>query len=185
VHATHSSQELGSALADVIFGSYDPGGRLVTTWPRSMSDLPPMMDYDIRHGRTYQYFTGKALFPFGYGLSNTTFGYSALGVSAESLPQGGTVAVHFDLKNTGSREGDEVVQLYVKHVGSRVARPLSELKGFRRVHLAAGATERVEISLRAAELGYWDQERRALSSSRERSRSAWAAPRPTSGLRRR
>jgi beta-glucosidase len=163
VHATHSSQELGNALADVIFGAYNPGGRLVTTWPRSITDLPPMMDYDIRHGRTYQYFKGKPLFPFGYGLSYTTFAYSSLGVSAESLRKDGAVTVHFDLKNTGSRAGDEVVQLYVKRVGSRVARPLQELKGFRRMHLAAGASERVELPLRAADLGYWDREQKGFT----------------------
>jgi beta-glucosidase len=164
VHATHSSQELGNALADVIFGAYNPGGRLVTTWPRSMADLPPMMDYDIRKGRTYQYFKGKPLFPFGYGMSYTTFAYSSLGASAESLPRdGGAVTVHFDLMNTGSREGDEVVQLYVKRVGSRVARPLQELKAFRRVHLAAGARERVELPLRAADLGYWDREKKGFT----------------------
>jgi beta-glucosidase len=165
VHATHSSQELGSALADVLFGAYNPGGRLVTTWPRSMSDLPPMMDYDIRHGRTYQYFRGKPLFPFGYGLSYTTFAYSSLNVSAASLPReaAGAVTVQVDLRNTGSRDGDEVVQLYVKHPGSRVARPLQELKGFRRVHLAAGASTRVEVPLRAADLGYWDQEKKSFT----------------------
>jgi beta-glucosidase len=128
-----------------------------------MADLPPMMDYDIRHGRTYQYFQGKPLFPFGYGLSYTTFVYSSLGVSAESLPQDGALTVRFDLRNTGSREGDEVVQLYVKHLESRVPRPLQELKGFRRVHLAPGATEHVELPLRAAELGYWNQEARAFT----------------------
>jgi len=163
VHATHSSQELGNALADVLFGAYDPGGRLVTTWPRSLSDLPPMMDYDIRHGRTYQYFKGKPLFPFGYGLAYTTFAYSSLGVSAESIPKDGTVTVGLDLANTGSRDGDEVVQLYVRHVGSRVARPLQALRGFRRVHLAAGARTRVELPLRAADLGYWDQEKKAFT----------------------
>jgi beta-glucosidase len=163
VHATHSSQELGSALADVIFGAYNPGGRLVTTWPRSMTDLPPMMDYDIRHGRTYQYFKGKPLFPFGYGLSYTTFAYSSLGVSAQSLPRNGAVTVQFDLTNTGSRDGDEVVQLYVKHLGSHVSRPLQELKGFRRVHLAAGAREHVELPLRAADLGYWDQQKKGFT----------------------
>ena len=154
VHATHSSQELGNGLADVLFGAYNPAGRLVVTWPRSIADLPPMMDYDIRKGRTYQYFKGKPLWPFGYGLSYTTFAYSALAVSAE--------AVRFEVKNTGSRAGDEVVQLYVKHVGSRVARPLQQLKGFRRVHLAAGASERVELPLRAADLGTWDQEKKAF-----------------------
>jgi beta-glucosidase len=163
VHATHSSQELGNALADVLFGAYDPGGRLVTTWPRSMADLPPMMDYDIRHGRTYQYFKGKPLYPFGHGLSYTTFAYAGLGVSAESLPRDGVATVHFDLANTGSRDGDEVAQLYVKHVGSRVPRPLQELKAFRRVHLAAGAHERIELSLRAADLGYWDQEKKRFT----------------------
>lgn len=163
VHATHSSQELGSALSDVLFGAYDPGGRLVTTWPRSADDLPPMMDYDIRHGRTYEYFKGKPLFPFGYGLSYTTFAYSSLGVSAESIPKDGVVTVYFDLKNTGSREGDEVSQLYVKHVGSRVPWPIQELKGFRRVHLAAGATEHVELSLRAVDLGYWEKEKNGFT----------------------
>jgi beta-glucosidase len=163
VHATHSSQELGTALADVLFGATNPGGRLVTTWPRSMADLPPMMDYDIRHGRTYQYFKGKPLFPFGYGLSYTTFAYSSLGVSAESLPSNGAVTVGFDVANTGSREGDEVAQLYVRHVGSRVPRPLQELKGFRRVHIAAGAAAHVELPLRAADLGTWDDAKKAFT----------------------
>lgn len=162
VHATHSSQELGTALADVLFGGYDPGGRLVTTWPRSLADLPPMMDYDIRHGRTYQYFKGKPLFPFGYGLSYTTFAYSSLGASADSLPRDGALTVHVDVKNTGRRDGDEVVQLYVRRPASRVARPLQELKGFQRVHLAAGAGARVELPLRAADLGYWDEDRKAF-----------------------
>jgi beta-glucosidase len=156
VHATHSSQELGRALADVLFGAYDPGGRLVTTWPRSLADLPPMMDYDIRHGRTYQYSRSQPLFPFGYGLSYTTFAYSSLGVSAESLPGNGAVTIGFDVRNTGGREGDEVAQLYVRHLGSRVPRPLQELKGFRRVHLAAGTSAHIELPLRAADLGYWD-----------------------------
>ena len=163
VHATHSSQELGNALGDVLFGAYDPGGRLVTTWPRSLGDLPPMMDYDIRHGRTYQYFKGKPLYPFGYGLSYTTFAYSSLGTSAESLPKDGAVTVSVDVKNTGSREGDEVVQLYVRRPGSRVARPRQELKGFRRVHLAAGAGARVDLPLRAADLGTWDQGRKTFT----------------------
>ena len=163
VHGTHSSQELGNALADVLFGAYNPGGRLVTTWPRALSDLPPMMDYDIRHGRTYQYFKGKPLYPFGYGLSYTTFAYAGLAVSAPSLPRDGAITVQLDLKNTGSRDGDEVVQLYVKRPASRVARPLQELKGFRRVHLAAGASTRVEVPLRTADLGYWDQAKKSFT----------------------
>ena len=162
VHATHSSQELGNALADVLFGAYNPAGRLVTTWPRSMKDLPPMMDYDIRHGRTYQYFKGKPLFPFGYGLSYTTFAYSSLSVSAASLRKDGAVTVGVDVKNTGRRDGDEVVQLYVKHLASKLARPNQALKGFRRVSVAAGATAHVELPLRAADLGTWDQDKKAF-----------------------
>jgi beta-glucosidase len=84
-------------------------------------------------------------------------------VSADSIPKDGVVTVRFDLKNTGSREGDEVAQLYVKHVGSRVPWPIQELKGFRRVHLAAGAIEQVELPLRAADLGYWDKEKNAFT----------------------
>src|SRR5204863_1343996 len=76
LHMAHNSQEEGNALADVLFGDYNPGGRLVQTWPRSVDQLPPMMDYDIRDGRTYMYFKGEPLYPFGYGLSYTTFVYS-------------------------------------------------------------------------------------------------------------
>ncbi len=159
VHATHASQELGTALADVIFGTRAPAGRLVHTWPRSIEQLPPMMDYDIRHGRTYQYFTGKPLFPFGYGLSYTTFAYSSLTTSAESLDKDGALVVRFAVKNTGDRDGDEVAQLYVKRLGSQVVRPIEELKGFRRVPILAGATETVELTLRASDLGYWDSVR--------------------------
>jgi beta-glucosidase len=162
VHATHASQELGNALADVLFGAYDPAGRLVETWPRSIAQLPPMMDYDVRHGRTYQYFSGEPLFPFGYGLSFTTFVYSGLTTSAESISRDRSVAVRFDLKNAGDRAGEEVVELYVKHLRSKVARPRSELKAFRRVAVLAGSTERVELTLRAADLGYWDPERGAF-----------------------
>ncbi len=164
VHATHASQELGSALADVLFGAYDPGGRLVETWPRSIGQLPPMMDYDVRHGRSYEYFAGEPLFPFGYGLSYTTFAYSGLRASAESLAKDGSVVVSFDLQNTGARDGEEVVQLYVRHPASKVARPLQELKGFRRTAVRAGSTERVELTLRAGDLGYWDVERQAFAA---------------------
>lgn len=163
VHATHSSQELGNALADVLFGDYDPGGRLVETWPRLMDQLPPMMDYDVRHGRSYQYFAGKPLFPFGYGLSYTTFAYSGLRASVESLAKDGSVVVSFNLRNTGARDGEEVVQLYVTRPASKVARPLQELKGFRRTAVRAGSTERVELTLRAADLGYWDADKRAFA----------------------
>jgi len=88
VHLAHNSQELGNALADALFGDYNPAGRLVQTWPRSLDQLPPMMDYNIRHGRTYMYFKGEPLYPFGYGLSYTTFRYSNLKTSARFAGQG-------------------------------------------------------------------------------------------------
>jgi beta-glucosidase len=115
LHMTHNAQEMGTAIADVLFGDYNPGGRLVQTWPKSLDQVPAMMDYDIRHGRTYMYFKGDPLYPFGYGLSYTTFRYSKLRVSARQLAAKGNVTVSVDVTNTGTRQGDEVVELYVKH----------------------------------------------------------------------
>jgi beta-glucosidase len=156
VHLTQNSQELGNALADVLFGDYNPAGRLVQTWPRSLDQLPPMMDYNIRHGRTYMYFKGKPLYPFGYGRSYTTFKYSRLKTSSATLARDGAITVSVDVRNTGRRAGEEVVQLYVKHLQSGVQRPLKELRGFRRVPLQPGETRTVTLPLDAASLAYWD-----------------------------
>jgi beta-glucosidase len=157
LHMTHNSEELGNALADVLFGDYNPGGRLVQTWPRSLAQLPAMMDYDIRHGRTYMYFQGEPLYPFGFGLSYTTFRYSNLRADEDRLRADGQVTVSVDVANTGARAGDEVVELYVAHPKSKVARPSRELKGFRRVTLAPGEKRTVKIPLTAASLAYWDE----------------------------
>ena len=157
LHMAHSSQDEGTALAKVLFGDYNPGGRLVTTWPRSVDQLPPMMDYDIRHGRTYMYFKGDPLYPFGYGLSYTTFSYANLKTSSKELATDGSVTVSVDVKNTGSQMGDEVVQLYVKHLKSKVERPGEELKGFQRVTLKPNETKTVQIPLKASTLAYWDE----------------------------
>ncbi|MGH7237572.1 MAG: glycoside hydrolase family 3 C-terminal domain-containing protein, partial [Candidatus Saccharimonadales bacterium] len=156
IHITHCSQEQGNALADALFGDINPGGRLVQTWPASLSQLPPMMDYNIRDGRTYMYFKGKPLYPFGYGLSYTTFKYSNLVTSADKVGANGDITVSADITNTGGREGDEVVQLYVKHLKSKVKRPEKELKGFKRITLKPGETKTVNIKLPAASLAYWD-----------------------------
>ena len=159
VHMALNGQEEGRALADVIFGDYNPAGRLVQTWPSSLKQLPPMLDYDIRHGRTYMYFKGKPLYPFGYGLSYTNFSYSNLRTSSRSLTANGSILVSVDLKNTGSRAGEEVVQLYVKHVRSTVERPGQELKSFKRIALQPGETRRVGLELRGGQLSYWDVSR--------------------------
>ena len=160
VHMAHNSQEEGSALADVLFGDYNPAGRLVETWVKSEKDLPDMMDYNIRDGRTYMYFKGESLYPFGFGLSYTTFAYSNLRTSTARLAQDGQVTVSVNVRNTGKREGQEVVQLYVKHVGSKVERPLKELKGFQRVALKAGETKTIQLTLKAKDLAYWDAQRK-------------------------
>jgi beta-glucosidase len=167
LHMTHSSQDEGTALAQVIFGDYNPGGHLVTTWPKSLDQLPPMMDYDIRHGRTYMYFKGEPLYPFGFGLSYTTFQYSNLKTSSPTVAEDGTVTVSVDVKNTGTMAGDAVAQLYVTHLGSKVERPKEELKGFQRVALKPGETKTVQIPLKASTLAYWDQKTGSCQVERE------------------
>jgi beta-glucosidase len=159
LHMALNSQEEGNALSDVLFGGYNPAGRLVQTWPRSLEQLPPMMDYDIRHGRTYMYFKGEPLYPFGYGLSYTSFSYSNLRTSGESLRANGSILVKVDLKNTGIRAGEEVVQLYVKHLLSSVQRPEKELKAFARIALRAGETRTVTLELKGEQLAYWEVSR--------------------------
>jgi beta-glucosidase len=158
LHMTHASQELGNALGDVLFGDADPGGRLAQTWPRSLEQLPPMMDYDIRNGRTYMYFKGEPQYAFGYGLSYTAFAYANLRTSTEWLSQDGSVDVEVELSNTGQRAGDEIVQLYVRRPESRVARPTKVLRGFARIHLDPGETATVKLPLAAADLSHWDSE---------------------------
>jgi beta-glucosidase len=153
---THDSEEQGNGLADVLFGDYNPAGRVSQTWVASMDQLPPMMDYDIRNGRSYMYLKSKPLYAFGYGLSYTKFVYSNLWVSAPALTPDGTVTVNVDVRNSGGVDGEEVVQLYVAHIGSSVSRPQEELKGFRRVAIRAGETAYVSIPLKTSALAYWD-----------------------------
>jgi beta-glucosidase len=167
LHMAHASQDEGTALARVLFGSYNPGGRLVTTWPKSLEQLPPMMDYNIRHGRTYMYFKGEPLYPFGFGLSYTTFRLSNLRTSGQQLTKDGAVTVRVDVANTGRRAGDEVVQLYVKHPGSKIERPRLQLVGFQRIALQPSETKTVEISLPASRLAYWDTKRQAFQLEEE------------------
>ncbi|MFP9114856.1 glycoside hydrolase family 3 C-terminal domain-containing protein [Flavobacterium sp. RHBU_3] len=159
VHMTHNSQETGTALANVLFGDYNPAGRLTQTWVKDITDLPELMDYNIRHGRTYMYFKGKSLYAFGYGLSYTTFVYKALETNTTSLKKNGTVTVNVTLTNTGSRDGEEVVQLYVAHPDSKIERPVKELKAFARVALKAGETKTVPLTLRAKDFEYWNTQK--------------------------
>jgi beta-glucosidase len=157
LHMAHSSQDEGAALAQVLFGDYNPGGHLVETWPKSLDQLPPMMDYNIRNGKTYMYFKDEPLYPFGFGLSYTTFKYSNLKTSAPQVAKDGAITVSVDVTNTGSRAGDAVVQLYVKHLQSKVVRPREELKGFQRVTVEPNETKTVQIPLKTSTLAYWDE----------------------------
>lgn len=168
LHTAHSSQDEGWALAQVLFGQYNPGGHEVVTWPASISQLPPMLDYDIRHGHTYMYAKGAPLYPFGHGLSYTNFRYANLRVDRADLSRAGQVAVSVDVTNTGAVTGDAVPQLYIRHLTSRVARPALQLAGFSRVQLAGGQTKTVQIPLKAAQLAYWDNTRHGLTVEQER-----------------
>ncbi len=156
VQMTHASQEQGNALGDVLFGDADPGGRLVQTWPKSLKQLPPMMDYDLRHGRTYMYIEDEPQFHFGQGLSYTRFEYSDLTTGVETLFAGSPINVGLTVTNVGERAGDDVVQLYVDFPASKVSRLRKALRGFRRVHLAPGDSQRVRFTLNARDLAYWD-----------------------------
>jgi beta-glucosidase len=168
VHLAHASQEQGNALADVLFGAYNPGGKLVETWPKSTDTLPPMMDYNIRNGRTYMYSKTQELYTFGYGLSYVTFEYSNLRLSSPSVPSNGTITVSVDIHNSGKVVGDEVVQLYVRHVNSVVERPIQQLRGFKRITLAPNETKTVAIPLTAASLAYWSEKRHNFVVEKDR-----------------
>jgi beta-glucosidase len=155
LEAWYPGQAAGTAIADVLFGDYNPAGRLPVTFYRSADDLPPFEDYDMK-GRTYRFFEGTPLYPFGHGLSYTTFGYSNLRTSTETLAADGTVNVSVDVRNTGTRPGDEVVQLYARHEGSAVARARRDLRGFKRIMLAPGQSRTVTFPVKASELAFWD-----------------------------
>jgi beta-glucosidase len=155
---THAGAETGHAIADVLFGDYNPAGRLSQTWYRSDSDLPPdLNNYDvISSDQTYLYYKGDPLYPFGYGLSYTSFRYGNLRTTPTTPEAADTVHVSVDVTNTGARAGDEVVQLYTHQRTSRDKEPLKQLQGFQRVRLAPGQTRTVRFTLPAADLAHWD-----------------------------
>lgn len=157
LHLTQCSQELGHAVSDVIFGHYNPAGRLTQTWVKNITDLPHMMDYDITHGRTYMYFKEKPLYPFGYGLSYTRFNYSGTALNDRVIEHGDTLRVCFNLKNSGDMDGDEVVQLYVSARKHTDKDPIKQLKAFQRISLRKGETKKVELTVPYTELQVWDE----------------------------
>lgn len=157
IYSSHAGQEHGTALADVLFGDFNPAGRLNMTWYRSADQLTDIMDYDIIKGkRTYLYFEDKPLYPFGHGLSYSTFAYDAPQVAAAEINGDGEVTVSVRVENTSSVAGEEVVQLYVRAEQSRVKRPVKKLYGFRRIALQPGEAQTVTFTVPAIELAIWD-----------------------------
>ncbi|MFZ2287662.1 MAG: glycoside hydrolase family 3 C-terminal domain-containing protein [Bacteroidales bacterium] len=145
--AGYPGVEGGNAIADVLFGDYNPAGRLPVTYYSSVEQLPAFDEYDMSN-RTYRYFTGTPLYPFGFGLSYTSFAYSGLRVP-EKVAAGSDVKVEVTVTNTGEMAGDEVIQLYVTDEKASTPRPLRQLEGFKRVHLEAGESRTLEFILRA------------------------------------
>ena len=152
--AFYDGQEQGTAIADALFGDVTPGGKLTTTWYTGSATLPPIGDYDLRKGRTYLYYKDQPLYPFGFGLSYTTFAYANLKVSPDTI-SAGSATVSVDVTNSGSRAGDEVVQLYVHDVAASVPRPIQELRGFERITLAPGEKRTVSFPLATRNLAFW------------------------------
>ena len=155
-------EEGGHAIADVLFGDVNPAGRLPHTVYASEAQVPPVDEYDITKGFTYMYVNGEPLFPFGHGLSYTTFKYGELKLSADTMKADGKITVSADITNTGGRAGDEVVQLYVHQEKGAVKLPVKMLRGFQRVSLKPGETKTVAFPLPAEKLAYWDEKTHAF-----------------------
>lgn len=153
IDSWYSGQEGGTAVADVLFGDYNPAGRLPLTFYNSLDELPPIDDYDITKGRTYQYFKGKPLYPFGFGLSYTEFKYSELFLKQEAEQ----IKLSCQVTNIGKMDGDEVVQVYIKLPDLPIPTATKQLKGFKRIHITKGKSETVEIEIEKSELRYWDE----------------------------
>lgn len=153
VNAWYPGEQGGNAVADVLFGDYNPAGRLPITYYNNVGELPAMNDYDVSKGRTYQYFKGKPLYAFGHGLSYSRFEYSNLGVQQKDS----TISVSFNIKNSGKFEGDEVAQVYIKLPERNIFLPIKELKAFKRLNLKNGQMQNVKIEIDKLKLRYWDE----------------------------
>ena len=156
LNAWYGGQYGGEAIADVLFGDYNPSGKLPVTFYAKDSDLPDFNSYDMT-GRTYRYFRGKALYPFGYGLSYTDFAYSSLQIPQKYNQTDKEIKVEVTVKNKGEFAGGEVVQLYISHPDQKVLVPLTSLKGFQRVHLKAGESKKLVFRLSDKDLACVDE----------------------------
>jgi beta-glucosidase len=155
LEAWYPGQAAGAAIADVLFGDYNPAGRLPLTFYKSVNDIPDFENYNM-DGFTYRYFKGTPLYSFGYGLSYTTFSYGALQLSANEISGNDILTVSVDVTNSGSISGEEVVQLYIADKSSDDPRPIKDLRGFERIALDTGETSTVEFALSSRDLAYWN-----------------------------
>jgi len=165
----YNGQAQGTAMVKILFGEVNPGGKTSLTWYKSLNDLPEFSDYTLRggngkNGRTYWYFNKDVSYEFGYGLSYTTFGYNNFALSKSTISPNDKITVSVDVKNTGSVDGDEVVQIYVKTPDSPASleRPIKRLKGFKRVTIPAGQTKTVSINIDCADLWFWDTKNKRI-----------------------
>ena len=158
VEAWYAGEEGGNAITDVLTGDYNPAGRLPVTFYKSANDLPSFEDYNMS-GRTYRYFKGQAIYPFGYGLSYTKFEYSGLKLNKNNINTKDSITVSVHIKNTGNFNGDEVVQLYVKNTSSKLPQPNKDLRGFKRINIKKGETQTVQFTLKADAFKYFDEKK--------------------------
>lgn len=149
-------EEGGTAIANVLFGKYNPGGKLPYTNYATLADVPPQTEYDITKGFTYMYYGGKPLFPFGHGLSYTTFAYTNVQLTAPTIAPGGTQTVSVQVENTGKAAGDEVVQLYVHDEKCSVPQPIKKLADFKRIHLEPGEKKTVALTAHPDAMAIYD-----------------------------
>ena len=155
LEAWYPGEEGGNAVADVLFGDFNPAGRLPVTFYQSVKDLPAFEDYSMK-GRTYRYFQGTPLFAFGHGLSYSSFWYFDLYADVQSAHSGDTVTLSVTLKNECDRDGDEVIQVYSRKTESKAEQPIQSLKAYKRVTLAKGEIKTVKITLPVRNLAYYD-----------------------------
>ncbi len=159
LQAWYPGQNGGQAVAEALFGELNPSGHLPLTFYRSTEDLPDVRDYSMKN-RTYKYFEGKPLYAFGHGLSYTTFDYKNAKLASSQIPADGTAKVSFTIENTGRLDGDDVVQIYFRHVNPSVPQPTQALCGFARIHVKKGQAKQVTIDVPAERLRYWDTEQK-------------------------
>lgn len=158
VNAWYPGEQGGNAIADILFGNYNPGGRLPFTYYKSINDLPPFDDYEVSNGRTYMYFDKKPLYAFGFGLSYTTFEYSNIRVDKRKITPRDSIKIEIDIKNTGMYDGDEVVQLYLHRKDTQEKIPVKELKAFKRIFIKCGEEQTLSFKLNREDMSYWDSQ---------------------------